>query len=69
MIWIKLYKRQSPGGDVKKPVSDPFKSIEETQQVLRDCIESSRRLTRRSQELLDRHCGNSADPAHNTLGQ
>lgn len=54
---------------MKKPVSDPFKSIEETQQVLRDCIETSRRLTRRSQELLDRHCGNSADPAHNTLGQ
>jgi len=40
---------------VTRDSDDDFASIEHSQKQLRDSIERSKELTRRSQELLDQH--------------
>jgi hypothetical protein len=49
-----------PEPAVNRHPDDAFSSIEHSQKLLRESIERSKELTRRSQELLDQHRSGSA---------
>ena len=53
---------------IKPAASAPAMNIEETQRVLRECIETSKQLTERSQELLARQRQQAQDPSPGPAG-